>query len=270
MKAIRSISATIALFVVSTVALAQAPNVTIGAAKLIVDDLAKTQAFYENLFGMKEVRRYDYDLDTFEETIMAFENGARLALFAPNDKVEKPLAKSQYPVVLIYTPEFEAVLAKLNNQNISYRQLQTGEGGPQIVIVKDPSNNAVEIYGRDGAWEVGGSKLIVDDRHKAEAFYKKIFNANSGQIYQADNVYDEVIMELASPTWLALFQPLAEKPLAKSRFPSTAFYTSELDEIVKRLDEEGLGYRKVATQTEGLRIIIARDPAGNAIEVISR
>ena len=50
----------------------------------------------------------------------------------------------------------------------------------------------------------------------------------------------------------------------------TAFYTSEFDAVLKRLDEEGLGYRKVVTQTEGLRIVIAKDPAGNAIEIIAR
>jgi catechol 2,3-dioxygenase-like lactoylglutathione lyase family enzyme len=246
------------------------PVATIGAAKLIVDDLAKTQKFYEDLFGMKEVRRYDYDLDTYEETIMAFDTGARLALFAPNDKVELPLPKSQYPVVLIYTPEFNEVVEKLKTEEISHRLLQTGEGGPKIVIAKDPSGNSVEIYAREGAYEVGGSKLIVNDRHKAEAFYKKIFAAKSGQIYQAAKVYDEVIMQLATPTWLALFQPLAEDPLPKSRFPSTAFYTGEFDAVLARIEEEGLGYRKVATQTEVLRIIIAKDPAGNAIEIIAR
>lgn len=246
------------------------PNATIGAAKLIVDDLALTQKFYEDLFGMKEVRRYNYDLDTYEETIMAFDQGARLALFAPNDNMEKPLPKSQYPVVLIYTPEFDRVVEKLKTEEISYRLLQTGEGGPRIVIARDPSGNAVEIYGREGEWEVGGSKLIVNDRHKAEAFYKKIFNAKSGQVFQAAGVYDEVLMGFATPTWLALFQPLAEKPLTKSRFALTAFYTTEFDAVIKRLDEEGLGYRKVATQTEGLRIVIAQDPAGNAIEIIAR
>jgi len=244
------------------------PNARIGAAKLIVDDLAKTQKFYEDLFGMKEVRRYDTNLDRYEETIMAFDTGARLALFAPNDKVELPLKKSQNPVVLIYTPEFDKVVEKLKTGELPHRLLQTGEGGPRIVIARDPSDNAVEIYAREGAYEVGGSKLIVDDRAKAEAFYKKIFNAKSGQVFQAKGVYDEVLMGFATPTWLALFQPLAEASLPKSQFPVTAFYTSDFDNVLKRIEEEGYGYRDVATQTEGLRIIIARDPAGNAIEII--
>lgn len=247
------------------------PVATVGIAKLIVDDLAETQKFYEDLFDMKEVTRYDYDLDTYEETIMAFESGARLALFAPNDKVEIPLAKSQYPVVLIYTPEFAEVVEKIQSADISHSILQTGEGGPKIVIAQDPSGNAVEIYGRDGSYAIGGSKLIVDDRPKAEAFYKKIFNAKSGQIYQSANVYDEVLMDFVEGgAWLALFQPLVEKPLPKSRFPSTAFYTTDFDNVLKRLDEEGYGYWKVDTQSSGLKIVIAQDPAGNVIEIIAR
>ena len=252
----------------------EAPNAvaTIGAAKLIVDDLVETQAFYETLFGMQEVRRYDYDLDTFEETIMGFGSGARLALFAPNHEVEKPLKKSQFPVVLIYSPEFDAVMSKLVEMEIPHRTIPTGENGPKIVIARDPSGNAVEVYGVDGGeYKVGGSKLIVDDRPKAEAFYKHIFNAQSGQVYAAKGVYDEVLMDFQSGgTWLALFQPLAEDPLPKSRFPLTAFYTTDYDNVLARLEKEGYGYRTVATKTPGLRIVIARDPSGNAIEIIAR
>lgn len=248
-----------------------APVATVGIAKLIVDDLAKTQKFYEDLFGMKEITRYDYDLDTYEETIMSFGSGTNLALFAPNDKVELPLAKSQFPVVLIYTPEFSAVVDKLEASGISHRVLATGASGPKVAVAQDPSGNAVEIYGTDTQYSVGGSKLIVDDRKKAEAFYQKIFYAKSGQLYAAANVYDEVIMELGTGTaWLALFQPLAEAPLPKSAFPSTAFFTTDFDNVLKRLDEEGYGYTKVPTPTDTLRIVIARDPAGNAIEIIAR
>jgi catechol 2,3-dioxygenase-like lactoylglutathione lyase family enzyme len=129
----------------------------------------------------------------------------------------------------------------------------------------------VEIYGLDGPYAIGGSNLIVSDKSKAEAFYKKILNAKSGQIYRSANVYDEVLMDFVEGgTWLALFQPLVEKPLTKSRFPSTAFYTTDFDNVLKRLDEEGYGYWKVDTQSSGLKIVIAHDPAGNAIEIIAR
>ncbi|MGH1471086.1 MAG: VOC family protein [Cellvibrionaceae bacterium] len=244
----------------------------IGAAKLIVDDLVETQKFYETMFGMKEVRRYDYDLDTFEETIMGFESGgATLALFAPNDKVEVPLKKPAAPLVLIYTPEFEAVTKRIKEANYPVRVFMTKETGPfNIAIARDPSGNAVEIFGRDNnQYAVGGSKLMVDDRVAAEEFYKDILDATPRDYYKT-STYDEVIVVYGDGPFHALYQPLNEAPLPKSRFPQTAIYTTDFDGVLAKIEKRGLGYREVKTQTEGLRIIIAKDTAGNAIEIISR
>jgi len=63
----------------------------IGAAKLI------------RMFGMKEVDHYS-DPALYDEPIMGFEDGARLALFSP--KAEGPLQKSMFPVAVIYTPDW--------------------------------------------------------------------------------------------------------------------------------------------------------------------
>ncbi|GAB1267449.1 hypothetical protein NBRC116493_07020 [Aurantivibrio infirmus] len=242
----------------------------IGAAKLNVVDLVKTQAFYEKMLGMKEVRRYDYDLETFEETIMGFEDGGpTIALFAANPKAELPIIKSQFPVVLIYTNEWETITSRIEKAGYGIRRFIDTEK-MKISIATDPSGNRVEIYGAPGKNRVGGSKLIVTDRHKAEAFYKKVFGAKSGQVYQAENVYDEVLMEFGEGPFLALFEPLAEPQLPKSRFAVTAIYTNDFANVIKQLDEENYGYRKVKTQTPGLNIVIARDPAGNAIEIIER
>ncbi len=240
----------------------------IGLAKLIVDDLAKTQEFYETFFGMKELTRYNYAPHIFEETIMGYNaKDAKLALFAPNDNIEKPLAKSQFPVVLIYSPELDTVVERLEAAGHTVRRL--GAGSFQVGITKDPSGNTVEIFSRpSGKYEVGGSKHIVDDKAKAQAFYEAVFNAKPGQTYAAPNVYDEVLMQVGEGPFLALFQPLQEQPLTKSRFPVTAFYTYEFDTVLSQIEEQGLGYEKVDTQGLPNRIIIAKDPAGNAIEII--
>lgn len=240
----------------------------IGASKLIVADLAKTQAFYETMFGMKEKKRYDYNVDLFEETIMGFDKGASLALFAPNPKAEAPLKKSLYPVVLIYTPEFDAVTARIKDAGHPI-QVLANVGALKIAITRDPSGNAVEVYARDGAYEVGGAKLIVEDRKKAEAFYADILGATVGR-YLNSPVYDEVLMGVGEGPFLALFQPLNEDPLEKSRFPVVAFYTTQFDKVLEKIEAQGYGYRHVKTQTPGMRIIIAKDPSGNAIELISQ
>jgi hypothetical protein len=92
---------------------------SIGITKLIVDDLEETQTFYQTMFGMKEVRCYDDDLNIFEETIMGFEGGgATLGLFAPNDKVEKPLKKPVAPLVLFTRQNFKHWYKELKMQII--------------------------------------------------------------------------------------------------------------------------------------------------------
>jgi predicted enzyme related to lactoylglutathione lyase len=196
------------------------------------------------------------------------DSGARLALFSP--KAEPALKKSLYPVALIYTPEFDALTKRIEDAKYPLQRLPASQSGPfRIAIARDPSGNAIEILSRDGKSEVGGSKLIVDDRQKAEDFYALIFNVKVVQRYKSP-AYDEVLMGFGPGAFLALFQPLNEAPLPKSQFPVVAIYTSEFDAVLKRVTERGLGFRDVKTSTPGQRIIIAKDPAGNGVEIISR
>lgn len=240
---------------------------TIGAAKLIIGEVKANQEFYEKMFGLKEVSHYSAE-GVYDEPIMGFGEGARLALFSP--KAEAPLKKSQYPVALIYTPDFDGLTKRIEEAKQPLLRLPASQSGPfRIAITRDPSGNAIEILARPGKAEVGGSKLIVDDRQKAEDFYVRIFGVKPGQRFKTA-AYDEVLMNFGEGPFLALFQPKDETPLPKSRFPVVAIYTSEFDAVVKRIVAEGLGYRDVKTSTPNLRIIVAKDPAGNAIEIISR
>jgi len=49
-----------------------------------------------------------------------------------------------------------------------------------------------------------------------------------------------------------------------------AIYTAEFEAVLKRVADLGLGYRDVPASRPGMRIIVATDPAGNAIEIIRR
>ena len=142
------------------------PAHTIGAAKLIIGDVKQNQAFYEQMFGMKEVSRYSA-ANVYDEPIMGFVGGARLALFSP--LAEPALKKSLYPVALVYTPEFDATVRRIEDAKHPVTRLPAALSGPyRIAIARDPSGNAIEIFARDkGEYAVGGSKLIVADRQKA-------------------------------------------------------------------------------------------------------
>lgn len=238
----------------------------IGAPKLIIGDVKQNQTYYEQMFGLKEVSHYRSE-GVYDEPIMGYEDGARLALFSP--KAEAQLKKPRAPVAFIFTPDLDGTVKRL--EEAKYPVLRLPVSPPnnfQIAIARDPSDNAIELFARPGKWEVGGSKLIVDDRQKAEDFFIKIFNAKSDQRYQTA-AYDEVIMSFGAGPFLALFQPKNEAPLPKSKFAVVAIYTTEFDAVLARIKEAGLGYRDVKTASPTSRIIVAQDPAGNAIEIIS-
>jgi predicted enzyme related to lactoylglutathione lyase len=246
---------------------APAPH-TIGSAKLIIADVKPAKEFYEMAFGMKQVAYYS-SKDVYDEPIMGFETGARLALFGA--LAEKPIKKSQYPVALIYVPDLDSVVKRIEDAKHPVTRLPAAQSGTfKIAIARDPSGNAIEILQRPGKMEVGGSKIIVDDRQKAEEWFSRVFGAGikPGQRY-VTAAYDEVLMNFNEGAWLALFQPKSEAPLPKSQYPVVAIYTSEFDAVKKRVDEAGLGSRPVKSSTLG-RIIIAKDPAGNGIEIIER
>jgi len=239
----------------------------IGAVKLIVGDVKQNQAYFEQMFGMKEIDHYS-DQSIYDEPIMAFDEGAHLALFSP--KQEPPLKKSAFPVALIYTPDLEVLVKRMQDAKFPVRMLDAAQtGAMRIAIAQDPSGNAIEILARPGKRAVGGAKLIVNDRQKAEEFYARVFNATPGQRYRTP-AYDEVLMNLGEGPLLALFQPLQEPALAKSKYPVVAIYSSELDAVLRRLADLGASYREVPTSRPGMRIIVATDPAGNAIEIIRR
>jgi len=238
----------------------------VGAVKLIIGDVKENQTYFEHMFGMKEIDRYSDQL--YDEPIMAFDEGAHLALFSP--KQEPPLKKSAFPVALIYTPDLDVLVKRMQDANFPVRMLDAAQtGAMRIAIAQDPSGNAIEILARPGKRAVGGAKLIVNDRQKAEEFYARIFNATAGQRYKTP-AYDEVLMKLGDGPFLALFQPLAEPALPKSKFPVVAIYTSEFEAVLKRIADLGLGYRDVPASRPGMRIIVATDPAGNAVEIIRR
>jgi catechol 2,3-dioxygenase-like lactoylglutathione lyase family enzyme len=246
---------------------APVPVNRIGAVKLIIGDVKENQTYFEHMFGLKEVDHYS-DKALYDEPIMGFDEGAHLALFSPRQEAQ--LKKSAFPVALIYTPDLEGLVIRMRDAKYPVRMLDAAQSGPfKIAIAQDPSGNAIELLARPGKWAVGGAKLIVSDRQKAEQFYTKIFDAIPGQRYKTP-AYDEVLMNMGDGPFLALFQPLAEPPLPKSRYPVVAIYTSEFEAVVKRVADAGFGYREVSVGRPDLRIVVATDPAGNAVEIIRR
>lgn len=114
----------------------------VGASKLIVADREKAEAWFTNVFGVKPTRRIQ--TVTYDEVLLGFRDGAFLASFQPLQ--EDLLSKSRYPVVAIYTSDYEAVKARVDEAELGSRHL--GSDTTRVDIAQDPSGNAVEIIGR--------------------------------------------------------------------------------------------------------------------------
>jgi catechol 2,3-dioxygenase-like lactoylglutathione lyase family enzyme len=241
---------------------AAAPH-ALAAAKVIVGDMKENQAFYQQNFGLKEVGR-ERSEGKYDEVILGFGAGTHLALFSSPQ--ETALQKSRYPVVLIYTPDFETIVKRLEDTKQPVRRLPQSQSGPyRIAIARDPSGNAVEILAREQGPAIGAAKLIVADRQKAEQFYVQVFGAKPLQYFNTP-AYDEVLLGFDG-AMLALFQPKDEAPLPKSKFPVVAFRTSAFDPVLGHLKKAGLDAREVGLPKD-VHLIIAKDPSDNVFEVI--
>ncbi|MCH8175871.1 MAG: VOC family protein [Proteobacteria bacterium] len=241
---------------------------SIVAPKLIVDDLGRAENFYKTFLGVKEINRIDSNLELFDETILGYGQGANIALYEPNPNVERPLPKSQHPVVLFNTPHLRAITDRLEATGYPVRYIgsETSEG-LFIGITEDPAGNVVEIVSRGDTPNVGGSKLIVSNRKEAEDFYSRVFNVPPLRYYKSDS-YDEVLMNFGEGPFLALFESKVEPQLTKSQAPVVAIATSDYDGVVSRLKQEGVEMSEIVFGA--LTITIAQDPSGNAIEIIRR
>ena len=108
----------------------------VGGARLIVTDRAQAEEFFVRIFGAEPGQRIE--TDTFDEVFMDVGAGMFVALFEP--KGVAPLAKSENPVVTIYSTEFDAVLERVKAGGLRVR-----ERSASMFLADDPSGNVVEV-----------------------------------------------------------------------------------------------------------------------------
>ncbi len=239
---------------------ALSPHV-VRTTKFTIGDVDKNTAFYEDLVGMTEMNRYVAE-GRLVEPFMGFgEAGRRVGLLGYTQ--QETTEKSPYPVAVLYIADFDELLTRFENAQYPLVLLSGSDtGGVRIAIARDPSGNAIEIVERAGAPTVGGSRLIVDDRQKAEEFFVRIFGVTPGQRFETET-FDEVIMEFGDGMFVALFEPKGVAPLPKSEHPVVAIYTTELDAVIQRVMAEGFGHREFRPG-----IFFVNDPSGNVVEIV--
>ena len=108
----------------------------VGGARLIVEDRAAAEEFFVRIFGAEPGDRIE--TDTFDEVFMDVGEGMFVALFEP--KGVASLAKSENPVVAIYSTEFDTVLERVKAGGLRVR-----ERSERMFLADDPSGNVVEV-----------------------------------------------------------------------------------------------------------------------------
>ena len=182
-------------------------------------DVEEHSVFYQNMFEMTEVNRY-IDEGRPVEPFVGYHPGAKVGLLAFQDQESIP--KSPYPVTVIFTPDLDGIVGRLQEAGQPVDQLSPSDArGLRIAITRDPSGNVLEIIERAGIPAVGGAKLIVEDRQKAEEFFVDLFAVSAGQRLETDD-FDEVIMNFGRKMFVALFEPKGIELVAKSESPVVA------------------------------------------------
>ena len=110
------------------------PAVT--GARLIVEELAAAEEWFLEVFDVEPDNRIV--TDNFDEVFLKMGAGLFLALYEP--KYEAPLPKSNYPVVAIYSTDYDGVL-----ERVKARGLPVRERGNAVLFASDPSGNVVEV-----------------------------------------------------------------------------------------------------------------------------
>jgi catechol 2,3-dioxygenase-like lactoylglutathione lyase family enzyme len=192
---------------------------TVTTTKFTIDDVAASTAFYEDLVGLPELRRFE-DEGRLVEPFMGWSENGRMGLLAYT--VKETVAKSPYPVSVVFLPDLDAVAARFEAAGQPFQPF-SGEatGGVRLAIVTDPSGNAIELVEREGTPAVGGARLIVQDRAQAEEFFVRMFGAEPGDRVETDT-FDEVFMDVGEGMFVALFEPKGVAPLPKSEHPVVA------------------------------------------------
>jgi len=247
----------------------QADPHTVRTTKFTIKDVDESTSFYEDLIGMIEIDRFEADSGLVEPFMAFGDDGKRIGLLR-FDEYEN-IQKSKHPVSVVVVPSLDNIIRRFNEANypittytgaVSAGFGASEAGGVNTAIVHDPSGNGIELIETGGRATVAGARLIVSDRKEAEDFFVRIFDVTPGERIQT-GTYDEVVLDFGDGMFVALFEPNDEPPLPKSEHPAVAIYSTEAEEVLERMNAEG-----VEIQEFGGFIFLAKDPSGNVLEIV--
>lgn len=134
----------------SASAFAAEPTAQVRAVRLTAADAAKVAQFYQTVFGMSEVQRYERPdlleiIMNFGATKQAAEanTGPRFIVITPPKDAGPDLASH----VVLYVTEIDTLVArvKANGGTVQSGPSVSAASGRTIAMIKDPAGNRVEL-----------------------------------------------------------------------------------------------------------------------------
>ena len=115
------------------------------------------------------------------------------------------------------------------------------------------------------------AKFTVGDAEVSKAFYEQMCGMTEINRYVDEGRLIEPFVGYRKDLRLGLLAYTEQETIEKSPYPVAVLYSDEFDLWTKRIEDAQYPlFRLPSAETGGVRIAIASDPSGNAIEIIER
>ena len=119
--------------------------------------------------------------------------------------------------------------------------------------------------------QVRTAKFTIDDVETSTAFYEDLAGMTEVGRYVAEGRLVEPFMGFGDGGRIGLLGYIEKETIEKSPYPVAVLYTPDLDALARRFDDASYPLSLYSgDETGGVRIAIASDPSGNAIEFVER
>ncbi len=109
---------------------------------LIVSDMGRAGLFYEQVLGLRRIKRPDL---SFDGIWYSLEDGQQIHLMLldnPYIGCEKPEHGGRDHHVALQTDDYDAIRQRLDAENITYT---TSKSGRSALFCRDPDGNTIEL-----------------------------------------------------------------------------------------------------------------------------
>ena len=119
--------------------------------------------------------------------------------------------------------------------------------------------------------QVRTAKFTIDDVETTKAFYEDLAGMTEVSRFVAEGRLVEPFMGFGDGGRIGLLAYTRKETIEKSPYPVAVVYTPDLDELARRFEDARYPLTLLSeADTAGVRIAIASDPSGNAIEFVER